>query len=167
VGPPWARPPTDSSWIGHTSWGFGIFEFLQFAELANIYPVLCVNFNEDVQGLLEYMYGDPRATNGGQQRAADGRPSPYSRNVTFICSNEEPQQDSNRDFHVYISAWNKWIAAFRTAAKTLDVWPLTVGVAMDSGAGRRWAPGNEDKFAGGTTEMLQAIFDANLTDTSV
>ena len=24
VGPPWQRPPTDSSWIKHTSWGFGM-----------------------------------------------------------------------------------------------------------------------------------------------
>ena len=33
VGPAWSRPPTDSYWIPHTSWGFGIFEFLQFAEV--------------------------------------------------------------------------------------------------------------------------------------
>ena len=32
VGPAWDRPPTDSSWIQHTSWGFGIFEFLQVGQ---------------------------------------------------------------------------------------------------------------------------------------
>ena len=39
VGPVWSRPPTDSMWLKNTLWGFGIFEFLQFAESAGIEPV--------------------------------------------------------------------------------------------------------------------------------
>mmetsp|Transcript_17296 Transcript_17296/g.45102 ORF Transcript_17296/g.45102 Transcript_17296/m.45102 type:complete len:686 (+) Transcript_17296:304-2361(+) len=167
VGPPWSRPPTDSGWIPTTSWGFGMFEFVQFAELAGIHPVLCLNFAEDMAGLLEYMYGDPHATQWGRQRATDGHPSPYTRNITFICSNEEPQQDSGGDFARYITAWTAWIAEFKRSAKRLGVWPLRVGVAMDSGASRRFSPGNEDKFSGGSHEMLRAIFAAGLNDTEV
>lgn len=144
-----------------------MFEFLQFAELANIYPVICVNFDEDMAGLLEYMYGDPVATAWGRQRAADGHSRPYTTNLTIVCSNEEPQQDSDGDFRGYITAFNRWIKSTRSAATALGVWPLSVGVAMASGAGRRFSPGNEDKFTGGSTEMLNAIFAAELGDAEV
>ena len=60
-----------------------------------------------------------------------------------------------------------WLNSTRTAAKAIGVWPLTIGVAAASGADRRFTPGNEDKFTGGSTEMIQAIADADLHDTNV
>ena len=53
VGQSWSRPPTDSHWIKKTSWGFGMFEFLEFNERAGLQPYLCVNFDEDMPGLIE------------------------------------------------------------------------------------------------------------------
>ena len=60
----------------HTSWGFGIFEFLEFNEKAGLQPYLCIDFSEDMGGLLEYLYGDASSRWGGQ-RIVDGHPQTY------------------------------------------------------------------------------------------
>lgn len=166
VGPAWSRPPTDSHWIHHTSWGFGIFEFLEFNEKAGLQPYLCINFDEDMAGLLEYLYGSS-STTWGAQRVADGHPQTYSKQIVFICSNEEPQQACNGKFPCYIQAFTAWANATKNAAIALGVWPLTVGVALDSGAGRYFNPSSEDPYKGGATEMLTAIKAAHLGDAQV
>jgi hypothetical protein len=160
VGPSWSRPPTDSNWIKHTSWGFGIFEFLTFCELAGIQPVLCINFDEDMAGLLEYLYGGSSST-WGQQRISDGHPKPYIK-FPIICSNEEPQQHCKGKFPCYIAKFKAWASATKAAAISLDVWPLTLGVSLDSGAGRSFSPDSEDAYHGGGAEMIQAIVEADL-----
>jgi|EP01047_Picozoa_sp_COSAG01_P060204 hypothetical protein len=173
VGPSWSRPPTDSNWIKKTSWGFGIFEFLQFNEKAGLQPYLCLNFDEDMPGLLEYLYGNS-STPWGAQRITDGHAEPYSTKIVFICSNEEPQQHCSgkapwpplapgeKDFQCYIQAFTKWAAATKDTAISLGVWPLTVGVALDSGAGRFFSPGSQDHYRGGASEMIKAIVQADL-----
>ena len=124
-------------------------------------------------GLLEYLYGNA-TSRWGAQRIADGHAAPYSTKIVFICSNEEPQQHCSgkppwpplapgeKDFQCYISAFTKWAAATKGAAIELGVWPLTVGVALDSGAGRFFSPGSEDRYRGGASEMIKAIVQADL-----
>ena len=51
--------------------GLGIFEFLEFNERAGLQPYLCLNFDEDMHGLLEYLYGNS-STRWGAQRIMDG-----------------------------------------------------------------------------------------------
>jgi hypothetical protein len=160
VGPSWSRPPTDSHWIKHTSWGFGIFEFLTFCELAGIEPVLCINFDEDMAGLLEYLYGDSSSA-WGKQRISDGHPKPYIK-FPIICSNEEPQQHCGGVFSCYIAKFKAWSNVTKAAAIALDVWPLTLGVSLDSGAGRSFSPDSDDSYRGGGAEMIRAIVDAEL-----
>ena len=143
-----------------------MFEFLQFAELTGVKAVLCVNFDEEMANLLEYMYGNA-STVWGRVRVADGHPAKYSTNISFVCSNEEPQQATHGDFHEYLSKFNNWIRETKAAAISLGVWPLSVGVAMDSGAHRRFSPNDMNKYSGGSREMLKAIFDAKINDTEV
>lgn len=166
VGKPWLRPPTDSNWIKHTSWDFGMFELLQFGEQAGLRFYLCVNLREDMAGLLEYMYGSTSSTKGGKQRLADGHAKPYSTEIVFVCSNEEPQQrtcsNGKDEYECYVAGFKLWAAATKAAAKKLGIWPLTVGVSLDSGAGRSFNPGSEDPRGGGATEMLAAIKEADL-----
>jgi alpha-L-arabinofuranosidase len=105
---------------------------LQFAEHAGIEAYVCVNFDEDMAGMLEYLFGDGTSTTWGRQRVADGHAAPYKK-FNLICSNEEPQQDSKGDFHVYIAKFKTWLNATRASAKQLGVWPLPIGVAAASG----------------------------------
>ena len=150
-----------------------MFEFLEFNERAGLQPYLCVNFDEDMPGLLEYLYGTS-STPWGAQRIADGHPAPYSPEIVFVCSNEEPQQQcsgkppgpvlppAEQGYPCYVKAFKSWAASTKAAGQSLGVWPLTVGVALDSGAGRYFAPGNEDHYRGGATEMIEAIVAADL-----
>ena len=39
-------------------------------------------------------------------------------------------------FPCYVKAFTKWAAVTKATGQRLGVWPLTVGVALDSGAGR-------------------------------
>jgi len=69
---------------------------------------------------------------------------PYSKEIVFICSNEEPQQHcsgkppwpvlpaNESGFPCYIKAFTQWAAVTKSAAQGLGVWPLTVGVALVS-----------------------------------
>ena len=70
-------------------------------------------------------------------------------------------------FRCYIDAFSAWANATKTAAITLGVWPLTVGVALDSGAGRYFNPDSEDDYRGGAMEMLEAIKAADLGEARV
>ena len=57
----------------------------------------------------------------------------------IVCSNEEPQQHCDGKFPCYIAAFKKWANATKQAAMRLGVWgrdKFTIGVALDSGAGR-------------------------------
>ena len=92
---------------------------------------------------------------------------PYSTQIVFICSNEEPQQACDGKFPCYIKAFSAWANATKSAAVALGVWPLSVGVALASGAGRSFTPGSQDPYRGGATELLEAIKAADLGDAQV
>jgi hypothetical protein len=140
-----------------------MFEFLQFCDHAEILPVLCVNFDEDMAGLVEYLWGDANSTRYGGMRAADGHPAPY-RAFPLICSNEEPQQACDGKYQCYVSKFRAWANTTKAAAKQAGVWPLTLGVSMDSGAGREFDPtaSSADEYRGGSMAMVQAIVDSDL-----
>ena len=150
-----------------------MFEFLEFNEKAGLQPYVCINFDEDMEGLLEYLYGNS-TTHWGSQRIADGHPAPYSTEIVFVCSNEEPQQHcsgkppwpvlppSEAGFPCYIKAFKAWAASIKSAGKALGVWPLTTGVALASGAGRKFDVTSEDFYRGGSKEMIAAIVEADL-----
>ena len=124
-------------------------------------------------GFLQYLYGNA-TTKWGAQRVADGHPAAYSTKIVFVCSNEEPQQHCSGKppypphpaggvgFNCYIAAFTKWAAATKNSAQNLGVWPLTIGVALDSGAGRFFNPNLHDNYRGGSIEMIKAIVKADL-----
>ena len=128
----------------------------QFAEAAGIEPVLCINFSEDMAGLLQYLFDARGSTAWGRQRIADGHPAPY-KPFAIVCSNEEPQQACDGRFPCYIANFTRWANETKVAAKAMGVWPLALGVSLASGAHRKFLPGSEDPYAGGSTEMLAAI----------
>ena len=84
------RPPYTGHWNEYTSDGFGIEDFLQFAEAAHITPLFAINIEEnpqDMADMIEYLNGDT-STTWGKQRVANGHPKPYSAKYIEI-GNEE------------------------------------------------------------------------------
>ena len=84
------RPPYTGHWNEYTSDGFGIEDFLRFAEAAHITPLFAINIEEnpqDMADMIEYLNGDT-STTWGKQRVANGHPKPYSAKYIEI-GNEE------------------------------------------------------------------------------
>ena len=73
------RPATGGHWYPYESNGWGIIDFLNFAESAGMVGIPAVNTNETVQDMadfLDYVNG-PNSSFWGQRRAEDGHPAPY------------------------------------------------------------------------------------------
>lgn len=74
------RPPYSCVWDPHATNGWGIPDFLNFAEAMGVLAIPAFNINESPQDMLdflEYANGDV-STHYGATRAADGHPAPYT-----------------------------------------------------------------------------------------
>jgi len=79
IGPRYKRQPYHGTWYSYTTNGWGIIDFLNLCEAANITPVPDFNSNEspkDMADFMEFVNGD-QSTVWGKKRVADGHPSPY------------------------------------------------------------------------------------------
>jgi alpha-L-arabinofuranosidase len=78
IGPRDRRPMHAGLWYAHSTNGWGIFDFLNFAEAAGFVAIPAVNASESAQDMadfVEYVNG-PADSEWGKQRAADGHPAP-------------------------------------------------------------------------------------------
>jgi hypothetical protein len=84
------RPPYNGLWYPYSSYGWGIFDFLNFCEAAGFLGIPDFNINEtpqDMANFVEYANGSTN-TVWGARRMADGHPEPY--NVRYMeLGNEE------------------------------------------------------------------------------
>jgi len=90
IGPRDSRPPYPGHWYPYSSNGWGVIDFLNLCEAANIVAVPDLNINESPQDLadfVEYVNG-PADSEWGKRRAADGHPAPY-RLTHLELGNEE------------------------------------------------------------------------------
>lgn len=79
IGDPDRRPPYIGHWYPASTNGFGIFDFLRFAEAAKVGAAFAINPEEtpeDVADLADYLTA-PVTTEWGRKRAQDGHPEPY------------------------------------------------------------------------------------------
>jgi alpha-L-arabinofuranosidase len=90
VGPRENRPDYTGWWYGHESNGWGIPDFLNFAQALGVNAIPTFNSYEtpqDMADFVDYLQGSA-STTWGAQRAADGHPAPYAfRQIEF--GNEE------------------------------------------------------------------------------
>lgn len=80
VGPRETRPDYTGWWYAHESNGWGIPDFLNFAEALGINAIPTFNSYEtpqDMADFVDYLKGST-STTWGAQRAADGHPAPYA-----------------------------------------------------------------------------------------
>src|SRR6201999_1170870 len=73
------RQPYAGNWYPYSSRGWGVFEFLDYCEAAEILGVPDININEtpqDMADFVDYVNG-PATTEWGAKRAAGGHPKPY------------------------------------------------------------------------------------------
>jgi alpha-L-arabinofuranosidase len=98
IGPRDLRKPYTGAYNPYASHGFGIFDFLDFAEAAGVMAIPGVRIDEtpeDMADFVEYVNG-PVTTPWGARRAADGHPAPYNlRHLEF--GNEHPMSAAYRD----------------------------------------------------------------------
>lgn len=93
------RPQYRGHWYPYSTNGFGIEEFLQFCETAQIEPAFAINIDEtpeDAADLVEYLNG-PITSTWGAKREANGHPDPY--NVRYIQIGNEEGLDGNPDWY--------------------------------------------------------------------
>ena len=98
IGPRDLRKPYTGSFNPYATNGFGIIDFLNFAEAAKVMPIPGVRIDEtpeDIADFVEYVNG-PVTSKWGARRAADGHPAPY--NLTHIeIGNEQQLNDDYVD----------------------------------------------------------------------
>ena len=90
IGPRDRRPPYAGHWYPYSSNGWGVIDFLNLCEAANIVAVPDLNIDEspgDLADFVEYVNG-PADSEWGKRRAADGHPAPY-RLTHLELGNEE------------------------------------------------------------------------------
>jgi alpha-L-arabinofuranosidase len=95
IGPRDLRKPYRGYFNAYASNGFGIFDFLNFAEAAGFLAVPGLRTDEtpqDLQDFLEYTNG-PAGSPWGTRRASDGHPAPYGLRHLEI-GNEEALDDA-------------------------------------------------------------------------
>lgn len=103
------RPPYYGQWYKHSTNGFGIIEFVEFATALGYEVSFAVNIDEDpkvMAEMVEYFNGDV-STKWGAQRAKDGHPEPYNIKY-FEIGNEEVIFSANiaRDYSYYVERFN-------------------------------------------------------------
>lgn len=110
IGPRDHRPPYAGFWHPHTSYGWGIFEFLDFCEAASFLPIVDLNLDETPQDLadfLEYANG-PADTPWGRRRAQDGHPEPYRLKYVEFGNEEAVDETYWQKFEPLArAAWSK------------------------------------------------------------
>lgn len=103
------REPYAGQWYHHSTNGFGIIEFVEFASAMGYELSFAVNINDDPQvmaEMIEYFNGDT-STKWGKQRAQDGHPKPYG--IKYIeIGNEETLFEMNTEaaYDYYIERFN-------------------------------------------------------------
>lgn len=98
------RPPYRGHWYWWSTNGFGIEEFLQFAEAAGFTPSFAVNIDEtaqDMADMIEYLNG-PVTSEWGARRAANGHPEPYGVKYIEIGNEEQILHESRSGYDHYI-----------------------------------------------------------------
>ena len=94
IGPRALRPPYDGHWYPYSSNGWGIFDFLNFSEVAGFSGIPDLDINEspqDIADLMDYL-NDAPDSEWGKKRVADGHPAPYR--LKYIeLGNEERVDD--------------------------------------------------------------------------
>lgn len=116
------REPYDGQWYHHSTNGFNIIEFVEFASLMGYELSFAVNINDDPQvmaEMIEYFNGDT-STKWGAQRAKDGHPKPYG--VKYIeIGNEETlfEYDTYTAYDYYIERFNILSEAMRKVDPSL------------------------------------------------
>ena len=95
IGPRDRRPPVAGTWYPHSTNGWGIFDFLDFAEAAGFLAIPDLNMGEtpaDMADFVEYANG-PHDSEWGRKRALDGHPNPYRLKYVEL-GNEEAINDA-------------------------------------------------------------------------
>lgn len=116
------REPYDGQWYHHSTNGFNIIEFVEFASAMGYELSFAVNINDDPQvmaEMIEYFNGDT-STKWGAQRAKDGHPKPYG--VKYIeIGNEETLFEYNTlaAYDYYIERFNILTDAMRKVDPSL------------------------------------------------
>lgn len=116
------RKPYAGQWYPQSTNGFGIIEFVQFAEAMGYELSFAVNINDDPQvmaEMIEYFNGST-STKWGAQRARDGHPKPYG--VKYIeIGNEETlfEFDTYAAYDYYIERFNLLSEAMRAVDPSL------------------------------------------------
>jgi alpha-L-arabinofuranosidase len=110
IGPPDRRPPSQGTWYAHSSNGWGIPDFLNFCEAADVLGIPAVNMDEtpsDMTDFMEYVNG-PTTSEWGRRRAADGHPASYRLKYLELGNEEAVNEDYWRRFKPLAEAiWAK------------------------------------------------------------
>ncbi len=96
IGPRDTRPMTHGMWYPYSTNGWGIVDFVQFCEAAEIpgIPAFCMDESpQDMADFVDYMFA-PAETVWGKKRAQDGHPPPYSKLKHIELGNEERIDDA-------------------------------------------------------------------------
>lgn len=108
IGDPDRRPPYRGNWYPYSTNGFGIFDFLNFCEVAHIEPAFAINIEEtaqDAADLADYLMA-PVSNIWGRKRAADGHPAPYRVHHIEIGNEEVLGGDNAAEYDHYIERFN-------------------------------------------------------------
>ncbi|WP_197027620.1 family 16 glycoside hydrolase [Prevotella sp. 10(H)] len=108
LGDPDKRPQYRGNWYQFTTNGFGIVEFMQYAEAAGFIPSFAVNIEEtpeDMADMIEYFNG-PVTSQWGRKRAQDGHPKPYGLKYIQIGNEELLFADDREGYRHYIERFN-------------------------------------------------------------
>jgi DUF1680 family protein len=110
IGPRESRPPYVGWWYPHSSNGWGIFDFLNFCESADILGIPDVNIGEtprDMADFVEYVNG-PKHSEWGRRRAVDGHPAPYRLKYLELGNEERVNEEYWQKFKPMAEAiWAK------------------------------------------------------------
>ena len=117
------RQPYFGNWYRHSSNGFNIIEFVQFATALGCEVSFAVNIDDDPQvmaEMIEYFNGDI-STRWGAQRAKDGHPQPYGIKYVEI-GNEEVffNLDYHEGYRYYIERFNMLYEAMHKVDPSLE-----------------------------------------------
>lgn len=110
IGPRERRPPYVGWWYPHSSNGWGIFDFLNFCEVAGFLGIPDVNMGEtpqDMADFVDYVNG-PKDSEWGRKRAADGHPAPYRLKYLELGNEERVNEEYWQKFKPMAEAiWAK------------------------------------------------------------
>lgn len=185
IGDPDRRPPYAGNWYPYSTNGFGIFDFLNFCEVAHIESAFAINIEEtpqDAADLADYLTA-PVTTEWGAKRAADGHPAPYRIHYLEIGNEEAIGTDTPEAYAHYAERFRLLARAIHGRNPGLKLvcaaWWLpesphmkTVFQAVD-GAGAAWDLHVDSDGARAGTEVdrrltqMQALFHRWNPDTTL